>query len=58
MKKEKKMAKQGIYVASTEELSGKSVVTIALALLAKDLGKKMATSNPLAWNPHQATEKK
>jgi len=41
------MSKQGIYVASTESLSGKSIVTIGLALIAKDLGKKVGYFKPL-----------
>jgi len=41
------LAKLGIYIASTEELSGKSVVTISLALIAKDLGKKVGYFKPI-----------
>lgn len=42
-----KLVKQAIYIASTEELSGKSVVTISLALIAKDLGKKVGYFKPI-----------
>lgn len=41
------MTKQAIYIASTEELSGKSVVTISLALLVKDLDKKIGYFKPI-----------
>jgi BioD-like phosphotransacetylase family protein len=52
MKKEKKMVEQGtskraFYLASTEDFSGKSIVTIALALLAKDLGIKTGYFKPI-----------
>lgn len=41
------MKKKAIYIASTEELSGKSVVTVALSLIAKDLGKKVGYFKPI-----------
>jgi BioD-like phosphotransacetylase family protein len=41
------MTKQAIYVASTEEFSGKSVITIALSLIAKDLGEKVGYFKPI-----------
>jgi len=41
------LPKQGIYIASTEELAGKSVITISLALKAKELGKKIGYFKPI-----------
>lgn len=41
------MAKRAIYIASTEELSGKSSITISLALIAKGLGKKVGYFKPI-----------
>lgn len=41
------MAKDAIYIASTEELSGKSAVTVSLALIAKGLGKKVGYFKPI-----------
>ncbi len=41
------MVKHAIYIASTEELSGKSSVTISLALIAKGLGKKVGYFKPI-----------
>ena len=47
MEKKEKMAKHAIYIASTEELSGKSAVTVSLALIAKSLGKKVGYFKPI-----------
>ena len=47
MEKEKQIAKHAIYLASTEELSGKSAVTVSLALIAKSLGKKVGYFKPI-----------
>jgi len=41
------MSKTAIYVASTKELSGKSVVTVALALISKDLCKNVGYFKPI-----------
>jgi len=41
------MSKKAIYIASTRELSGKSVVTVALASIAKDLGKNVGYFKPI-----------
>jgi len=41
------MMKKAIYVASTEEHAGKSIVTMALALIAEDLGKKVGYFKPI-----------
>ena len=41
------MSRKVIYIASTEELAGKSVVTISLALKAKELGKKVGYFKPI-----------
>ena len=41
------MSKKAIYIASTKELSGKSVVTVALASIAKDLGKNVGYFKPI-----------
>lgn len=41
------MPKQAIYVASTEELAGKSAITISLALKARDLGKEVGYFKPI-----------
>ncbi len=41
------MGKQAIYIVSNKELSGKSVVTIALALIFRDLGKKVGYFKPI-----------
>ena len=41
------MTGKGIYIASTEELSGKSIVTTSLALIAKGLGKKVGYFKPI-----------
>ena len=41
------MNKKAIYVASTKELAGKSLVTIALASIAKDLGQNVGYFKPV-----------
>lgn len=41
------MAKQEIYIVSTNELAGKSIVTIGLALKAKDQGRKVGYFKPI-----------
>jgi BioD-like phosphotransacetylase family protein len=41
------MNKKAIYVASTKELAGKSLVTIALASIAKDLGQNVGYFKPM-----------
>jgi BioD-like phosphotransacetylase family protein len=41
------MNKNAIYVASTKELAGKSLVTIALASIAKDLGQNVGYFKPV-----------
>jgi BioD-like phosphotransacetylase family protein len=41
------MSKKVIYIASTKELSGKSVATVALASIAKDLGKNVGYFKPI-----------
>lgn len=41
------MSKQIVYVASTEELAGKSVITISLALKAKELARKVGYFKPI-----------
>ncbi|MEM2888376.1 MAG: phosphotransacetylase family protein [Candidatus Bathyarchaeia archaeon] len=41
------MNKKAIYIASTKELSGKSIVTIALAKISIDLGKKVGYLKPI-----------
>ncbi len=41
------MNKKAIYVASTKELAGKSLVTIALASIAKDSGQKVGYFKPI-----------
>lgn len=47
MKKEREMTRKAVYIASTNELSGKSAVTIALALLAKQAGEKVGYFKPI-----------
>jgi len=37
----RKMVEKRVYIASTEEKTGKSVIAIGLALIARDLGKKV-----------------
>ena len=44
---EKILMKRSIYIASTEELAGKSIVTISLALKAKELGRKIGYFKPI-----------
>ncbi len=41
------MAKKALYVVSAESLSGKSIVTLSLALMAKDLGMKVGYFKPI-----------
>ena len=41
------MTEKTVYTASTEEYAGKSIVTIALALTARDLGKKVGYFKPI-----------
>ena len=41
------MAKRAVYIASTEELSGKSAVTVSLAMIAKSLGKTVGYFKPI-----------
>jgi BioD-like phosphotransacetylase family protein len=41
------MSKKAIYIASTKELSGKSVITVALASIAKDLGRNVGYFKPI-----------
>ena len=41
------MAKKAVYIASTTEYAGKSMVIMALALIAKDLGKKVGYFKPI-----------
>jgi BioD-like phosphotransacetylase family protein len=41
------LTKSAIYIASTDELSGKSVVTISLARIAKGLGKNVGYFKPI-----------
>ena len=44
---EGKMAKKAVYIASTTEYAGKSIVIMALALIAKGLGKKVGYFKPI-----------
>jgi len=41
------LARQEIYIASTDELAGKSIVTIGLALKAKEQGRKVGYFKPI-----------
>jgi len=41
------MAKKAVYIASTEEHAGKSIIAMALALISKDLGKRVGYFKPL-----------
>ena len=41
------MNKKAIYIASTKELAGKSLVTVALASIAKDLGQNVGYFKPV-----------
>jgi len=41
------MSKRAIYIASTKELSGKSIITIALARISRDLGKNAGYLKPI-----------
>jgi len=41
------MAKKAVYIASTEESAGKSIVAMALALTAKDLNKRVGYFKPI-----------
>lgn len=41
------LSKQAIYVASMDELAGKSAITISLSLKAKELGKKVGYFKPI-----------
>ncbi|RLI40255.1 hypothetical protein DRO59_09700, partial [Candidatus Bathyarchaeota archaeon] len=41
------LAKRSIYVASIKELAGKSIVTISLALKAKEMGEKVGYFKPV-----------
>jgi len=41
------MTEKAIYVASTEESAGKSIVTMSLALIATELGKKVGYFKPI-----------
>ena len=41
------MARKAVYIASTEEYAGKSIVAMALALTARELGKRVGYFKPI-----------
>lgn len=44
------MVKRAIYVASTDELSGKSAIIIALTFIAKEMGKRAGYFKPIGFS--------
>jgi dethiobiotin synthetase len=50
------MDKQVFYISSTETLAGKSIITLALALIAKDSGKKIGYFKPIGLESVMSTK--